>query len=439
MRDKISSFQMSSQFNGHGDTVYLKADTVKIPPVDQDDITLTPDYSQYALYAVGGVPVVLDPQNIDMFLNRMLGSRSVLNQVILTKGGPGGGYTAAFRIATRGFTDASYPVIKPREKEAVVGSVWYFVVTGSSNLIVKRARTTKKDREYIIALVAPGERIKVVTINGNTVTMPTEDETERCRWVKVLCKPDEGYKQEGDGDGEIEGWVQRIYVREDRVRVQRFNEIYDYSKMAISYIAKGDKTRTKIKVTKNIFEKWYSFKDADSIEQCPNVNGKWKVAVGPGILDWEYPINGTLGREDEFKGFSKCIKVRLHLKDSKADASKPFERILECIVTDLKAHSFHYYPYFDEADLSPDDALRFSSEFVDAAIATAIPGLVQTGIRYPYAGNGDVVSLKHMDGSVIEFYGGRKTDFGFTLSDYMLDEIEVNYEYETRGLKMSEL
>lgn len=435
MRDKISSFQMSSQFNGHGDTVYLKADTVKIPLVDQDDITLTPDYSQYALYAVGGVPVVLDPQNIDIFLNRMLGARSALNQAILTKGGPGGGYAATFRIATRGFTDGSYPVVKPREKEAVVGSVWYFVVTGSSNLIVKRTRTTKKDREYILALLAPGERIKVVTINRNIV----KSSAEGYEWVKVLCKPSEGYKQEGDGDGEIEGWAPRIYVREDRARVQMFNEIYNYSKMVISYIKKGDETKTKIKTTKNIFETWYSFKDADPTKQCPNVNGKWKVAVGPAILDWEYPINGTLGQEDEFKGFSKYIKVKLHLKESGADASKPYERIMECIVTDVKAHSFHYYPYFDETDLSADDALRFSSEFVDAAIATAKPGLVQTGIRYPYAGNGDVVSLDHMDGSVIEFCGGAKTDFGFTLSDYMLEEIEVNYEHGTRGKKMSEL
>lgn len=44
---------MGNQFNGYGDTIYLKGDIVKIPPISQDNVTLTPDYSQYALNAIG--------------------------------------------------------------------------------------------------------------------------------------------------------------------------------------------------------------------------------------------------------------------------------------------------------------------------------------------------------------------------------------------------
>lgn len=65
-----------------------------------------------------------------------------------------------------------------------------------------------------------------------------------------------------------------------------------------------------------------------------------------------------------------------------------------------------------------------------------ICGLVQTGIRFPNASNGAVVALNAIDGSVIEFDGGRLTDFGFKLSDYSLNCVEVNYETQTRGEDM---
>lgn len=69
----------------------------------------------------------------------------------------------------------------------------------------------------------------------------------------------------------------------------------------------------------------------------------------------------------------------------------------------------------------------------------AKPGLIQTGIRYPNAINDAVFKLENVDGSVVEFDGGLETDFGFELSDYILDEIEVNYENSTRGVRMKDL
>ncbi len=84
------------------------------------------------------------------------------------------------------------------------------------------------------------------------------------------------------------------------------------------------------------------------------------------------------------------------------------------------------------------DESHFKSDYVTFASATVIAGLVQTGIRYPNADNESVVSEKNMDGSIIEFYGGPNTDFGFTLSEYSLVEIVVNDDKTTRGKKMGE-
>jgi len=256
----------------------------------------------------------------------------------------------------------------------------------------------------------------------------TEDDSEDLKWVKVVC--------EVDGT-EKEGWVPRIYVREDKKRVVMFNEVYNYSKILLSWVRKGETEVNEKQV--NAFHKWYAFefKDPKSKEVCPKTDGRWRVQVGPSVLDWEYPLEGTLGQKEEFTGFSKYIDVYLSLKEP--DKTKPRERVLKCIVWGLKAHTFHQYEYEDKwKNYQMYDESHFKSDFVTSASAAVIAGFVQTGIRYPNADNESVVSEKNTDGSIIEFYGGPNTDFGFTLSEYSLVEIVVNDDKTTRGKKMGE-
>lgn len=108
MSGKQSSFHMGNEFNGYGDTVYLKAETCELPPVSQKNVHLTPDYSSYALKAVGGIAVVLNPENMDNIARAMLGAMPVLNYVAITKNEANGRYDTSFKVSSHGLIDTSY-------------------------------------------------------------------------------------------------------------------------------------------------------------------------------------------------------------------------------------------------------------------------------------------------------------------------------------------
>lgn len=193
------------------------------------------------------------------------------------------------------------------------------------------------------------------------------------------------------------------------------------------------------KDTKIVFpcENWYIASGSDNPnaktkypKKCPKINGRWAVAVGPGILDPEYDNDGGL-TDDDIKPFSKCIKVQLQLKKQfKASKSRPRLRTLECHVLDLKAHSYNKYPYGKDKKGS-----KFKSDYVTYAKTKPVikNGIVQTGIRYPNASNESVVAFDNRDGSIIEFCGAELDGLGFKLDEYELLYIESNYETKTRG------
>ena len=142
MGKKQSSFNMGYEFNNYGDKVYIKADTFTPPQVSQEHVQLTPDYSQYALKAEGGNPVVLNPDHGDTLAMTVLGSQASVNNISLTKGKIGA-YNVEFEVATGGLTDN--PVNTSQGgTEANIHYVWYFVVTGSTNLSVRSTRSTKE-------------------------------------------------------------------------------------------------------------------------------------------------------------------------------------------------------------------------------------------------------------------------------------------------------
>lgn len=438
MGKKQSSFNMGYEFNSYGDKVYIKADTSLAPQISQKNVQLTPDYSSYALKVGGGNAAVLNPENVDIQAMTMLGSQASVNNISLTKNEVGV-YNVDFKVATSGLTDNPTKTSKGKD-ESKIHYVWYFGATGTTNLTVRAARSKMANE---VAKVSLGGAIKVEYSGDYIVSGPTEDDSEAYNWVKVRAINLIQNKKNWKEAEEKEGWVPRIYVREDikkTIGMKKFNNIF------VSWVRINEKTVNS--KSGNACKQWCSFKtqDINSQEVCGQTNGRWHVQVGPSVLDWEYPTNGSLGREEELKGFIKYIDVYLSLKTP--DKNKPQERILKCLVKGLKAHTFCYYPY-DESDKNyklNKDASFFKSTLVTRAMADVCPGIidpgfVQTGIRYPNADNGSLVSEKNIDFSIIEFFGGPNTKFGFTLSDYLLEKIVVNDDTitpNTRGINVGD-
>lgn len=445
MGKKKSSFQMGNQFNGYGDTVYIKADPVTVPPVSQDNVTLTPDYSQYALYAAGGNPTALGAESTNETTRMMVGAISSLNQVTVTKSSSNSGYSASFSVSSDGFITNSYATNVP-SNEAVTKSYSKFFAVVPKKLIVRRARTTKQDANFILAQIESGKEVKVVTEGKgnrrNYVFASAEDDSNDYRWIKVTCMPDKEYKQEGDGDGEVEGWVPRVLIREDGKRTLRFNELYNFSKVNMYCKYKNtqknkdeDKLGEFMEVV-NSFADWGLLGSGSYSGPVGKTDGKWNVAVAPLIIDWEYPPAGKV-EADDIKGFSKIIKVFLTIKDDKKSADKSSEQTIECYVKDLKAHSFNQYPYPDDVLVKEGrDEGEYTSELVEEAWANVFQGFIQTGIKYPNVTGKKrlVVADENMDGSIIEFCGSTIEGLGFDMKDYELSYIETNYESSTKGV-----
>ncbi len=434
MGKKQSSFNMSYEFNNYGDKVYIKTDTFTPPQVSQEHVQLTPDYSKYALKVEGGNPVVLNPRHADILTMTVLGSQASVNNISLTKS-KAGTYHAGFKVATGRLTDNPAKTSKEGRRYEI-HYVWYFVVTGANNLSIRGTRSTKSD-DNIVAKVPAGGPIKVEYSGDYTVRGSTEDDSPAYDWVKVKAISDIRSKQNWNEKEEKDGWVPRRYVRED---IKRTIDMRRYRNLFVSLVRVDGTGKQE---NKNACETWYSFGNANlaSTDICPQTNGRWHVQVGPGVLDWEYPDDGLVGQDHEFTGFVKYIDVYLKLKTP--DNNKEKERILKCVVKGMKAHTFWHYPYDNcEKNLVRYKADHFKSDYVTNVSVDLCPGvidsgLVQTGIRYPNANNESVVKESSMDFSIIEFFGGPNTNFGFTLRDYRLEKIVVNDDTitpNTRGI-----
>ena len=133
-----------------------------------------------------------------------------------------------------------------------------------------------------------------------------------------------------------------------------------------------------------------------------NKEGRYEIAVGPKILNPEYPDNGRVWGVD-FNDFSKKINVVLEDKNTGEEIN------IECHVFDYKAHS--YNSYSDETG----EVARFNVE----------NGIVQTGIAYPNSWNakeGKPYAPDRMGASIIEFKGD---DVDFPEKDYRLKSIII--------------
>lgn len=111
MSKKQSSLHMSNEFNGYGNSRYLKATQYSIyPPLPQENVQIAPDYKDYLLKVIGSTPMVIEPSNTNPALSAMLGSMTSLNQVIITKDTATENYAILFNMSqSSALTNGSYP------------------------------------------------------------------------------------------------------------------------------------------------------------------------------------------------------------------------------------------------------------------------------------------------------------------------------------------
>jgi len=110
MAKKTSSFHMSNEFNGHGQTTYLSATQYNsYSPLPQTDIRLTPDFGQSIQKALGSLAVMINPDlNLGILL-KALGGVSSANQVIIGKSAATGQYTFSYNVSSiNEFSNDSY-------------------------------------------------------------------------------------------------------------------------------------------------------------------------------------------------------------------------------------------------------------------------------------------------------------------------------------------
>ena len=136
--------------------------------------------------------------------------------------------------------------------------------------------------------------------------------------------------------------------------------------------------------------------------------GRYKVAVGPKIINSQYPDTGKIW--DGYDGINKGIEIDVIVKDKNGNL-----KTIECVVVDFKAHTYSNYP-----DGHPSHNLTG-----DTASFNVGNGLIQTGIAYPNSWNADKgqsFAPNHSNATVIEFAGHA---LDFNPSDYKLVDIKV--------------
>ena len=162
---------------------------------------------------------------------------------------------------------------------------------------------------------------------------------------------------------------------------------------------------------RNIQERWFSWYRMTGA--CPkDANGFYQIAVGPKVLDPNYPDTGRIWASD----FNFPYRIDAVLEHRATGE----QRVLECIThSSGKAHTFNRYPH----ELHPRNHLFLPDTTVSF---NADSGIHQTGIAYPLSWNAENESqfaLAHLDGSTIEFMNN---GVDFSPNDYRLLRIIVH-------------
>ena len=156
---------------------------------------------------------------------------------------------------------------------------------------------------------------------------------------------------------------------------------------------------------------WYSYQQTGT--SIKDANGRYKIVVGPKIINPSYPDSGKINANEDGLIFPVRIDISLQHKTTNITSVK------ECIAQrGGKAHTYKKHPDGHPKNyLSVNDTVSFNIE----------SGLLQTGIVYPKsynASNGSDLhfNVSHMDSSTIEF-DCNIGSLDFNPSDYKLIKI----------------
>ena len=135
--------------------------------------------------------------------------------------------------------------------------------------------------------------------------------------------------------------------------------------------------------------------------------GRYKIAIGPKIVNPNYPDQGKIWTD--YDGLKKGILIDVVLEKKNGGEKK----IIECVVVDFKAHTYNKYPDGHEKNNLGSGYMNIEN------------GILQTGISYPKswnAGQSLALAPNNVSGNVIEF-AGHKVDF--IVSEYRLVKLIV--------------
>lgn len=247
------------------------------------------------------------------------------------------------------------------------------------------------------------ERYVVIPKKAKVRSTPVADETDENKILTIDfgCRVNVIYKAIGeDGrlwaavelDDGIRGWILDELIIPDRPVVTTFE------KEVVAYINEDKYILTPL-------DAWgIAGKGHYDDKPLMTPDGKYNIAIGPKVMNPKYSDEGKVLEED-FYAFSRDADVEIRNKDTGEI------RVLHCYVYDWKAHSYNKYP------------VKGHSEDENNVVTVEIDsGLIQTGIRYPYAVGKEWVE-KTFGGSIIEFCSASTGTL--VCSDYILEKVTV--------------
>ena len=474
MGGKKSSFRMENEVNGYGNTTYVKAKTQGVhPPLSQENVQLTPDFGKFILTVLGANPTVIIPANADPAFLSMLGAMASANQAIINKD-QAGNYNVTFYLSEQSLTNGSYlqaMQTSSNVNKSNIGVVGKWELDGSRwryylNGYVKSQWVKYKDRWYYLdqnGYMALGwqtiggkkyylksKKSKGLEAGGYMVTgWEKIDGT----WYYFRSSGElltNNWKQGKDGKwyfcgkngamatSKIVDWKGKKYFVDDD-GVMAVNKTITDPDTGKTYEADDKGVLTEVAgsgreytfpdtikgklngVNKELYpnNKWFSYQ-CTTKGTAKDTNGRYKIVVGPKILDLNYPDEGKLWAED-FGVESLNVRIDVVLENKLSGNTKT----IECVAVGLKAHTYNIHP--DKTKGHKHKIFNYNKNIT--ASFQVENGLLQTGIAYPNCSNAQKdkdydgpIAIAHMNGSPVEFYG---SSIDFNANDYKLVKLIV--------------
>lgn len=110
MGSKKSSFHMGDEFNGKGEKVCLRAASYRTyEPLSQENVRLTPDFSQCVPQALGAVPLVGEAGGGSAGTAALAaGALAAVGQITVQRGSGEGEYLTGFSVSRKRLTNGAY-------------------------------------------------------------------------------------------------------------------------------------------------------------------------------------------------------------------------------------------------------------------------------------------------------------------------------------------